>query len=1003
MLNSFINLGTSFTTPFKSGVKTRYEAFTDHCDHVKAYYSRRKVAGELFHARKSRSGNSFRPNPQVPHISQTNLPHHLSLIARYLKEEDDEIEPGSDAEDEEGRAGLDLRRKRREGSIGKGNKALELSPCLELLFQSGFLRFLVDAAEKDDPPGMHQQTLDTFSLIIRNLSQSRALLAETTFGRALSRLLVSKERKLKFWGSKSSSTSFIHRGVTPAQEGIGKEPGLFLKKTSTSSLLSISSEEAAGALQDALTEPKISKWEDKETYVDFPTDQIIGKLLLEMIADDGLEESSDDDDVEDERKERNDDQLALGMAAWWMGSGEYAATSNERPESRRPSFALPNQKSDATIVTSPPSRSASMLALLPTEPTSPVISSAHLEIGRAAGSLSNSILRILTKSPRLTRMFLESVTPPSLFIPSVDANIKSTDGTLPRWSHASDDTERESFEQSEVTVVKKRTVPERFRPLETAMELMGHSGALGRIGRETVIVAVELLAAISKECLKESSVNALNSLDEVELPVLYGDYLSYIVHHSQLPSLLAQELAIRFSEIPGLRLQVRSLSKSSNIAENTEYAEKSRASLKHALGSFLRFWAFIDAILEVAFKKSTNVEKAVMERTISGTLKTCLVREMATVDGALEGIISHFDPSLFKAEPMFSAKLLDLVEGLLSGGNMIATRLLGTWYSPDTIDMTTDAYAANRSVVRDTFVSLLSALGPLVPEEAESPLDDLDSYILAALEHKRQRDGQKAAVKQSTQSLETRREGLIVQKLPFLISLFAEDNGRERMAIRIALLLETMGYLCSLDGVVKTGHLLIKALEKTRHYFPSQDSVASITEAQNLSKASTIRQNSLSSTSDSGSSTQFPPLIERVASITRLDRIRTAQPALQWIMKGLDDKRRESPTSSSGKVSTDPDTGSVASWFAGGAWTASASTLFGVDGTSFSSEFINPNPEKEQTYEKLRKGSVNPSVGLSALQAATKSLAGSIMVRFGRFADMPSPQAGYDEEDYIWN
>ncbi|KAJ3195454.1 hypothetical protein HK101_000165 [Irineochytrium annulatum] len=141
-------------------VKTRQEAFVDHAQHVRLYYARRQVGdgAEL---------------PSATSILSTNLPHHLSLMARYLKEEDDEMRLAStDA-----------------STPATTENMMEMGPCLENLLQTRFLSFLIRLAETDDPPGMHAEVLKIFSLLIRNLSQSASLLPEKSFGMPLLHLL----------------------------------------------------------------------------------------------------------------------------------------------------------------------------------------------------------------------------------------------------------------------------------------------------------------------------------------------------------------------------------------------------------------------------------------------------------------------------------------------------------------------------------------------------------------------------------------------------------------------------------------------------------------------------------------------------------------------------------------------------------------------------------------------------------------------------------------------
>ncbi|KAJ3100545.1 hypothetical protein HDU96_010295 [Phlyctochytrium bullatum] len=1167
-LTSIISLAS-----FKSGVKTRFEAFVDHCDHVKAYYKRRD-------ARRSRALRSTHPPrapSPTPDVHQTNLPHHLSLIARYLKEEDAELvlaaasppsrtsPPDTDSDtsatsspvplragrkartvhpETEGR----LRRKRtgRKPTTGKTvepSDALELGPCLEHLLQSGFMAFLVDKAEANDPPGMHHQTLNAFSLLIRNLAQSQALLAETNFGRSLTRLLglplpivpqprsprssselggpsqnlgvgaarteagtadegrVAKTEKGGWWnagggggggGRKSRAGSAKPNPPallkTPSATALAGQPRKLLNQDSAASLQSISSEEAASVFGGPV-EPSPAPSGDLSLHptpsastqstassVAGPsrggpstgTDIWIGGLLETMEAgasgwfddsesDDGGPDTNDD---EDDPPAAFDDAASVRSAAtsvsrrgpasrpespaahpppppstlgsslsWLLGTG-----GGTRPRGPDETRSLSRKTSASTIPASgpvrppghadpsaPPSRMASMTTLASSagEPAggaaartatarqSPATAS-FTHIGAAAGNLANGLLRVLVKSPRLSRMFLETALPataphptsPIVAVPSVtDTASRTGDAPTPaaadlaHWAHASDDAERVmSIPEIRQSLT---AVPRRFRPLETAVELMGCRGALGRIGRETVMLALELVASVAKEWKKEIEMSDVNAPENQEMVDLYGDYVAYLVHHSQLPILLAQELAVRYTEIPGSRFHRTTQDRAGSLASDgfqeachmTSSSDTSRSpatapTIRHAVGAFLRFWRFVDNLVSVAADAALPKPTEEADLDDGASLEMDEVDELAGMDGnamvrdeICAAVVKHFiSPLIFR----------EMLRGAVR-------HLLGPWAPrPSTAKKNVPEQKAIHALVISTFAGLLTAIESGANEKSSvPPLHDLDAYIFAARERSVEisimlADGAERPTLHAWGTSDNADGGdprvpLLLSKIPVVITALLGWKQRELLAIRSSLLLETLSHICELDGVLEISRLLMRTL-------------------RNITASASVRQSSAGSLSAPRQVVPPKPSkpLEKTPSAARLDLSHIpAMNPLHWILGGLEERTRESPTEvarTPSQVSLEPPAAdkqsAKASWFAGASW-ASSATLFGSEPVidSQAGDDIVGGKGLSHTDRPVAEEVRGPAF---MLRAAGKAFAAALVVRFGASSAAPN-------------
>ncbi|KAJ3410844.1 hypothetical protein HDV05_003170 [Chytridiales sp. JEL 0842] len=212
LLGTFQTLASPSPTPIKS----RFEAFLDHWNRINSYYRT----------------HNHRPNKakddaeHVADVSKTNLPHHTSMMIRYLKEEEDErsgrLPPKFDPQttttvndlgmlvsgfiqdlflEESNEAGTPIWEKDlsngRRSSLDTLTPSLEFEwgPCLEYVIRNQILETLVEFAERDEPLGMRLLTLKVFSLVLNNLRTAPQLFPHSSFRRPLMRLLHSSMLK----------------------------------------------------------------------------------------------------------------------------------------------------------------------------------------------------------------------------------------------------------------------------------------------------------------------------------------------------------------------------------------------------------------------------------------------------------------------------------------------------------------------------------------------------------------------------------------------------------------------------------------------------------------------------------------------------------------------------------------------------------------------------------------------------------------------------------------
>ncbi|KAJ3102461.1 hypothetical protein HDU97_000543 [Phlyctochytrium planicorne] len=919
------------------------------------------------------------------------------------------------------------------------------------------MKIRFNRVKKKDPPGMHVEALNTFSLLVRNLSQSDALLAETSFERSLSKLL-----GIPLPPQPVQSTKWLMEALSLSDMNV---PGTVVDNASA--ILPVDYGRATiPPLQRNESMTSITSTEAMEEFQYRSESEAVDTVRSNPPPPLGLLR----------RAPINSEATVLDVESWVSALEESVALLMAQEDDEEDAAISEGNATSQSAV--PGNVTADQPLPTPNMSSPPMTQVSFKKVARASGILSNSVLRTLARSPRLTRMFLEVPSPTSSPLPS---GFPSSHDESSVRAHPPSATAREAKR-------KGSRVPRRFRPLETAMEIMSCKGKLGRIGRETVEVAcVKLVTAMEKEWRRESELlpNTRRALTDTELAVLYGDYVSYLIHHSQLPALLAQELAIRFSAIPGTKRA--SSSRSSSHIDVWTSVSSLNIPLAPSIASFLRFWSFVDRLIQPksaadgtsadkeGHENGKMVREALCSMVVDGfllplvikevkwsgsrtskiaisflatllsissqsnatsktttTLQTAILDSIAETEGCLEAIIECLKEGWHGKEPKFTETLLNLLDSLLLSNHIpILNRLLGHWspyinvFAPSPVhqSISSNSTAPNhrpkllgisgstvsleteeetetkRGWARDAYVSLLFSLPPASPE-------DLDSYIHTTISRI---DSLPKPIQGHAKTFPEESNGLLIPVLPEWLNhlvVIANDNKTDEMiATRMALLIESLSIVGCLEGVLGLAEGLVELLQDCKPPHPKHDSTKTLNESQPpSSRASTVRPENIIVPAPS-------PAVLPIANTTAptLNRMLSSINPLQWLM-GSEEDQQSTPAQSSAELTqeTKPSSGTgFSSWFSGTSQrTLSSSTL--LDQAPSLSDLSSMKISQTKTDVEVRHGySAETKRNTVILQAAAKAVAASLVVRFGRGSlasqvTVDSEEYQFDEENELY-